>query len=60
MSKEPILKERIEKLRAETGKQLNHAKKQVALWNKKMEQLTGSLAMCDVILSKTEQEKAKE
>ncbi len=58
--KELIPKEEIEKLRAETEKQLNYAKSQVILWNKKMEQLTGSLAMCDVILSKTEQEKAKE
>ena len=45
-----IPKEEIEKLKAETEQQLIFAKKQVAFWNKKVDQLTGSLAVCKVLL----------
>ena len=45
-----IPKEKIEKLKAETEQQLNYARQQAAFWSKKVEQLTGSLAVCNVIL----------
>lgn len=49
---ELILKEKIEKLKAETEQQLNYARQQAIFWSKKVEQLTGSLAMCNVILQR--------
>lgn len=55
--KEIILKEEIEKLRTETEKQLDYARQQTIFWNKKMQQLTGSLAICNVLLKKTKEEK---
>jgi len=58
MEKEIIAKkEEIEKLKAETEKQLNYARQQAVFWTKKVEQMIGSLAICNVILKKTEEEK---
>lgn len=60
MSKELIPKEKIEKLKAETEKQLNYARQQMIFWTKKVEQMTGSLAICNVILKrKTEAKENK-
>lgn len=50
MMKRVIPKEEIEKLKVETEKQLDYAREQMLFWTKKVEQLTGSLAMAKVIL----------
>jgi len=47
--KEVVSKTEIEKLRAETKKQLGYARQQMIFWTKKVEQMTGSLAICNVI-----------
>lgn len=58
MSKQLIPKEEIKKLKAETEQQLKYARKQMVFWSKKVEQMTGSLAMCNVILDKAKLEEA--
>jgi len=55
--KEAELKEEIKKLKTETEKQLNYAKEQMVFWSKKMQQLTGSVAMAKVILELKPKEK---
>ncbi len=57
MTKELISKEKIEKLQAETERQLSYARQQMIFWTKKTEQLTGSLAICNVILKKEVEKK---
>ncbi len=59
VNKELIPKEEIEKLKAETEKQLNYARQQAVFWTKKVEQMMGSLAICNVILKKIEEVKNK-
>ncbi len=50
MDKETVPKEEIEKLKTQTEGQLNYARKQTVVWTKKVNQLIGSLAICNVIL----------
>jgi len=63
MKDKVIPKEEIEKLKVETEQQLNYARQQqskaqveMILWSKKVEQFIGSLATCNVILSKAKLE----
>lgn len=58
--KQFVSSDEIEKLKAQTEQQLNYARQQAAFWTKKVEQLTGSLAMCRAISKKTQLEESKD
>ena len=54
-----LKEEEVKKLKTETEKQLNYTRGQMIFWTKKTEQLTGSLAICNVILEGKIEEKKK-